>query len=97
MKKKTFKAELLSGHQEDAVEVPFDPTATWGVAPAKLWRGRKGHRVLATINGVPFETFIVPRQQKSFLLVDDDIKDEGGFAVGDVVSVSVAPVNRAKD
>lgn len=94
MKKKKFKAELLAGHQEDAVEVPFDPTTTWGVPPVKLWRGRKGHRVLATINGVSFETFIVPRQQKCFVLVDDDIKQEGGFDVGDMVSVSVAPVNR---
>lgn len=94
MKAQKFKAELLSGHQEDAVEVPFDPTATWGVAPAKLWRGRKGHRVLATINGVSFETFIVPRQQKCFMLVDDDIKREGQFAVGDIVSVSVAPVGQ---
>jgi hypothetical protein len=97
MKKKKFKAELQSGHQEDAVEVPFDPTAAWGVPPMKLWRGRKGHVVLATVNGVSFETFIVARQQKCYLLVDEDIKQEGRFAVGDIVSVSVVPVFRPKD
>ena len=94
MKTKKFKAELLSGHQEDAVEVPFDPTATWGIPPEKLWRGRKGHRVLTTVNGVSFKTFIVPRQQKCFMLVDEDVKQEGRFTVGEIVSVSVAPVNR---
>jgi hypothetical protein len=30
MKKKNFKAEVISGHKEDAVEVPFDPALEWG-------------------------------------------------------------------
>jgi hypothetical protein len=63
-KARKFKTELLSGHQEDAVEVPFDPTTVWGAAPVPLWRGRKGYRVLATLNGVSFAGFIVRRQQK---------------------------------
>ena len=96
MKKKAFKAELQSGHQEDAVEVPFDPAKTWGLAPARLWRGRKGHTVLATLNGVSFETFIVSRQQKSFMLVDEDIKEQAGVAVGEIVDITVAPVAAAK-
>jgi hypothetical protein len=92
MKKRTFKAELQSGHQEDAVEVPFDPAKTWRLAPVRLWRGRKGHTVMATLNGVSFETFIVSRQQRSFMLVDEDIKQQAGVAVGDIVAVTVAPV-----
>jgi hypothetical protein len=43
MKKKKFKAELLSGHKEDAVEVPFDPATEWGIRAKPLWRGRRGH------------------------------------------------------
>jgi hypothetical protein len=51
---KKFKAELQAGHQEDAVEVPFDPAKAWGVASGQLWRGRKGHRILAVLNGILF-------------------------------------------
>ncbi|HEV7683310.1 MAG TPA: DUF1905 domain-containing protein [Pyrinomonadaceae bacterium] len=89
--KKKFKAELHAGHQEDAVEVPFDPVEVWGIAPGPLWRGRKGHRVLATVNGIKFAGFIVSRQRKSFLLIDEDIKQEAGVAVGDIVSVTLQP------
>jgi hypothetical protein len=96
MKKRKFKAELQSGHQEDAVEVPFDPAETWGLAPVRLWRGRKGHAVLATLNGVSFETFIVARQRRCFMLVDEDIKQQAGVAVGDIVDITVAPVAAVK-
>lgn len=91
--KKKFKAELQAGHQEDAVEVPFDPEETWGFAPVPLWRGRKGHRVAATLNGISFAGFIVSRQRKSFLLVDEDIKQEAGVAAGDIVTVTLVPVS----
>jgi hypothetical protein len=91
-RKKKFKAELQSGHQEDAVEVPFDPATTWDVAPVRLWRGRRGHAVLATLNGISFETFIVSRQQRFFMLVEGDIKEQAGVAVGEIVTVTVAPV-----
>ncbi len=91
MKKKKFKAELQSGHKNGAVAVPFDPAETWGTAPKPLWRGRRGHRVQATLNGGSFGTFIVPRQQKFFLIVDDVVQHQAGVAVGDVVTVTVAP------
>ena len=90
MKKKRFKAELQPGHKDDAVTVPFDPAETWGTASEPLWRGRKGHRVKATLNGVSFETFIVPRQRKFFLMVDEDVKRQAGVAAGDIVAVTVA-------
>ena len=96
MKKKKFKAELQGGHKEDAVEVPFDPAETWGVAPVSLWRGRRGHHVLATLNGVSFETFIVPRQQTFFMLVSEDIKQKARVAAGDLVEITVAPAAAAK-
>jgi hypothetical protein len=91
MRKRKFKAELQAGHQEDAVEVPFDPSEAWGIAPARLWRGRKGHTVLATLNGISFETFIVGRQRRFFMLVDEDIKQQAGVAAGAIVSVGVEP------
>jgi hypothetical protein len=94
--KKRFKAQLQSGHQEDAVEVPFDPAAAWGVVPGPLWRGRKGPRVMATLNGTLFEGFVVSRQRRSFLLVDEDIKQEAGVTVGDIVTVTLAPISPVK-
>lgn len=90
MKKKKFIAELQSGHKDHAVEVPFDPAEAWGVAPGPLWRGRRGHRVQATLNGVSFATFIVPRQQKFFMMVDEAVKQQAGVAVGDIVTVTAA-------
>jgi len=89
MKKKTFKAELLSGHKGHALEVPFDPAWLWGVDPKPLWRGRKGHQVKGKLNGCAFESFIVPRAKKFWMLVDDGLKRKAKVREGDVVSVSV--------
>ena len=91
MKKKKFQAELQSGHQEDAVEVPFDPAQAWGQAPQRLWRGCRGHSVVATVNGILCETFIVSRARKFFMLVDEDTKLAAGVALGDIVTVTLAP------
>ena len=91
MKKKKFKAEVLSGHKEDAVEVPFDPAKEWGIPPKPLWRGRRGHFVNATVNGFSFESSIVPRQKKFYLLIDAGAEKAAGVSKGVVVQVAVEP------
>jgi hypothetical protein len=91
MKKKKFKAEVLSGHKEDAVEVPFDPEQVWGVPPKPLWRGRRGHLVNATVNGFSFESSIVPRQKKFYLLIDAEAAKAAGVPDGVKVEVVVEP------
>ena len=91
MKKKRFKAEVLSGHKEDAVEVPFDPVKEWGIAPKPLWRGRRGHFVNATVNGFSFESSIVPRQKKFYMLIDAEAAKSAGVSKGVVVHVAVEP------
>jgi hypothetical protein len=92
MKMIRFKAELLPGHKDDAVEVPFNPTEEWGLPPQPIWRGRKGHRVSGTLNRRRFEEgFIVPRSKKFFLLIDKDMQREAGITVGDSVSIAVTP------
>jgi Domain of unknown function (DUF1905) len=91
MKKKRFKAAVLSGHKEDAVEVPFDPVKEWGIAPKPLWRGRRGHFVSATINGFSFESAIVPRQKKFYMLIDAEAAKSAGVSEGRVVEVAVEP------
>jgi Domain of unknown function (DUF1905) len=90
-KKKKFRAEVLSGHKENAVEVPFDPAKEWGIPPKPLWRGRRGHFVNATVNGFSFESSIVPRQKKFYMLIDADAKKATGVSEGLVVQVAVEP------
>jgi hypothetical protein len=91
MKEKKFKAEVLSGHKEDAVEVPFDPVKEWGIAPKPMWRGRRGHFVNATLNGFSFESSIVPRQKKFYMLIDADAKQAARVSEGAIVQVAVEP------
>jgi hypothetical protein len=94
MKLKKFKGELLSGHKDQhAVGVPFDPTWTWGIDPKPLWRGRKGHAVKGKLNGHEFQSFIVPRLKKFWLLVDEGLKRTAKVSVGQVVRVSVEPMD----
>ncbi len=92
MKRERFKAELLPGHKGAAVEVPFDPAKQWAIPRKQLWRGRHGHSVRADLNGACFETFIVPRSRKFFMLVNDELQRAAGVSVGDKVSVTVEPL-----
>jgi hypothetical protein len=88
MKRKRFKGEVLSGHKQNAIEVPFDPAEAWKIEASSLWRGRRGFRVNATINGFSFESAIVTRQKKFYLLIDDDLAvDEGA-----IVQVALEPL-----
>jgi hypothetical protein len=92
MRKREFTAEILTGHTDDAVEVPFDPSEAWGLPSRPIWRGRRGHPVSGTLNGFHFaESFIVPRAKKFFLIIDKDMEREAGVAAGDTVHVRVAP------
>lgn len=92
MKMKRFKAAILPGHKDDAVEVPFNPTEVWGMPAQPIWRGRKGHPVSGTLNRTRFEeSFIVPRAKKFFLMIDKEMMRDAGVSVGDSVSIAVKP------
>jgi hypothetical protein len=91
MKKKRFKAEVLSGHKQDAVEVPFDPAREWRIPPKPLWRGRRGHLVNATVNDFSFASSIVPRQKKFYLLIDAEAAKAAGVSDGGILEVVVEP------
>jgi hypothetical protein len=86
-KTKRFKGEVLSGHKQKAIEVPFDPAQQWKIEAQALWRGRRGFRVKAKIKGRSFESAIVPRQKTFYLLIDDDLK----LTEGTSVQVTVEP------
>jgi hypothetical protein len=91
MTKKRFKAEVLSGHKENAVEVPFDPADEWNIEPRPLWRGRRGYPVEVVINRVSFASAIVPRQKKFYLLIDAEAAKSARIAEGGLVEVTVEP------
>ena len=93
MKQRKFKAEVLSGHKEQqAVEVPFDPAWAWGIDPKPMRRGRNGHEVKGELNGCAFESFVVPRSKKFWMLIDERLKRKAKVSVGDVVKVSIEPL-----
>ena len=69
MRQAKCQATLMRGHKEDAVEVPFDPGKRWSLAQLKLRPGRRGFPVKATLNGVEFESAIVSRSKRFWLLV----------------------------
>ena len=92
MHQENFKGELLSGHKEAAIEVPFDPAMQWGVAAGKLRPGRRGHRVRGSLNGVRFESAIVSRSRRFFVLVDEELQQAAKVSIGDTVEVNLEPI-----
>jgi hypothetical protein len=91
--KKSFTGKLLSGHKkQDALEVPFDPAEEWNLQAQPLWRGRRGFRVNARIKGFAFESSIVPRQRRFFLLIDSVVVESAGLVVGSRIRATVEPV-----
>ena len=91
MATQTFQSVLLSGHKGDAAEVPFDPGACWSVSARPLWPGRRGFPVRATLDGHAFESAIVPRSRKFWLLVPAAVSERAGIRVGGSGSFSVSP------
>jgi hypothetical protein len=93
MKKKTFTSEVLSGHKQDALEVPFDPAQEWKLEPRPLWRGRRGFKVTASIKGFTFDSSIVPRQRQFFLLIDPEVVESAALVVGRRIRATVEPAS----
>jgi hypothetical protein len=87
--RKTFKGELLAGHKDAAVEVPFDPAEIWNTEAKSLWKGRRGYEVKANVNGIRFESYIVPRQKRFFMLIERDVVKKIGANIGETVKVAV--------
>ena len=90
--KKSFTGELLSGHKGNALEVPFDPAKEWKIEAQLLWRGRRGFGVRARVKDRTFESSIVPRQKKFYLLIETEIVKAAGLDLGSRVRVTVEPM-----
>lgn len=91
MKPEKFQAELLSGHKGNAVQIPFDPTDRWSIAAQALWPGRRGFPVHATLNGFAFDSAIVARSRKFWLLVPAEVSASAEVDVGAIGTFTVAP------
>ncbi len=91
MRAARFRGEVLAGHKEAAVEVPFDPGERFGSQAVSIRRGRRGHPVRASIGDVSFDGYVVARSRRFWLLLDDDVLRRAEAAVGDTVVVALRP------
>jgi len=95
MTRKRFTAVLLDGHKGAAVEVPFDPAVTWRIDAVPVFPGRRGHFVRGTFNDVPFQSCVVSRMRRFWLLVSNDLRVAAGARIGSRANVSVEPMSGA--
>jgi predicted DNA-binding protein (MmcQ/YjbR family) len=87
-----FTATLLDGHKGAAFEVPFDPEERWDIPPERRRAGRNGHRVAGKVNGVAFESSVVPRSRKFWLEIDDEVRKQAKLATGVPAKIELRPV-----
>lgn len=86
-----FTATLLEGHKGAAFEVPFDPAKRWDIPPERLRAGRSGHRVAGVVNGVRFQSAVVPRLRRFWLEIDDDLRKDAKLDIGDSARITIHP------
>ncbi len=85
-----FVAVVLDGHKGLAFEIPFDPAERWGATAVPLWPGRRGLRVRGSVDRVRFESVVVPRARRFFVLVTDGMKKAAKLRAGSSVRVSLS-------
>jgi len=93
MKMQSFDGTVLAGHKENAVEVPFDPGALWGLTPVQIRPGRRGYAVIGEVNGYRFESHVVARSKKFWLLLPAGVVAGAKVGVGQTVTVKLQPKN----
>ena len=86
-----FPSVILDGHKGLAFEVPFSPAERWDLAEVRLRPGRRGYRVRGTVNRLPFESVVVRRSRRFWVLVTDEMKEAGRLRAGGGVKVSLEP------
>jgi hypothetical protein len=91
MPSRSFQATILSGHKEDAVELPFDPGVEWSITSGQFAPGRRGFAVQARLNEVSFASHVVARSGRFWLLVDSQVAGLAGVSTGDSVRVVIEP------
>ena len=94
-KTERFSSTVLDGHKGLAFEIPFSPASRWGLSDTKLWPGRRGYHVRGTANKARFESVVVSRARRFFVLVSDEMREACRLREGSRVKVSLAPVERS--
>jgi hypothetical protein len=84
-----IEGPVLEGHKDAAVEVPFDPAVRWSLPANRLEAGRWGHRVTGWLNGIGFESAIVPRSGSFFLPLPSETLAAAAVIVGTSVRITV--------
>jgi hypothetical protein len=82
---------VLEGHKDAAVEVPFDPAERFGIEAAALRRGRRGHRVHVRAGDRKFESEVVPRSKRFWLVLPASVLAELNLMPGDAIELSIEP------
>ncbi|MEO8431509.1 MAG: DUF1905 domain-containing protein [Acidobacteriota bacterium] len=85
-----FESVVLDGHKGLAFEVPFDPAERWDLPLVPLRPGRRGFLVKGTVNRVRFESVVVPRARRFFVLVTDEMQSAAKLRSGSDVRVSLS-------
>ncbi len=91
MKAERISSVVLTGHKGDAIEVPFDPGAKWGVTTQQIGPGRRGYRVACRVGAIRFDSYVVARSRKFWLLLSAEVEDKLSIKAGDTVSLSLEP------
>jgi len=92
-RRERFAAVVLEGHKGLAFELPFDPKERWGLSEESLWPGRRGYRVKGSIGKKRFESAVVPRSRRFWVLVTDAMRKAGRLRAGSEVAVVVEPLD----
>ncbi len=87
-----FIGLVLSGHKQAAVEVPFDPSIRWSARAVAIGPRRRGHRVQGTFAGVAFQSVVVARSKRFWVLIERAHLDAAGVSLGDSVEISLEPL-----
>lgn len=83
---------VRSGHKEDALELPFDPSRRWDLRAVTFAPGRRGVPVrVRAEGGVDACRHVVTRAGRHWLLLPPSLERSLACAAGDTVRVRVAP------
>jgi len=86
-----FRATLVAGKRGFACEVPFDPAERWSLPVVPVAKRTRGVEVAATIDDVSFDSAVVTRSRRHWLLVGNETAAKIGKRDGDAVTVVLAP------
>lgn len=82
---------VLAGHKEAAIELRGDAVDAWGSPLQSIRPGRRGIAVRVRLGSIEFDSHVVSRQKRWFLLLPDSVLQDAGVAPGTTVSVRVTP------